>query len=310
MRASGFTFSGRLCGQEGGGGDVLLLHGFPESFDMFGPLQRRLAVRGLRSFSYNQRGYSPGAAPDMPSSYHYDVLRDDVFAVADAVGFGRFHLVGHDHGALLAWRVAGSPRGRDRLVSLTALAVPHPDAFSAGLFGEGADADQQMAAQYFSVFTREASPAPLRAGLLFWTMGLAMGFLSEAAFKKALWWYTGAFDAGVLARPPSMTAAALWSAGAKGSACLRAIYGGIPDEGLPQASPTGNIDVPVLYACGSSDRFILGNKPFAMKSADFCSNGYRFLEFECGHVLLARRETAVSAMVVDEIVFHITGTRD
>merc|ERR1712060_94484 len=157
-----------------------------------------------------------------------------------------------------------------------------------------------------SVFVQEASAPRDR---FFWTMGLSLGFRSKADFRKALWWYTGAFDAGVLARPPSMTAAALWSGGAKGSALLRAMCGGVPDDGLPQKSLTGNISVPTLYGCGSFDRLILGNKDFALKTADYCSKGYRFVEFKCGHDLLVRRDTAVSGMVVDEIVSHITGTR-
>lgn len=56
-----------------------------------------------------------------------DELVDDVIALADALDAPRFHLVGHDWGASVAYLVAaGHP---DRVATLTTLAVPHPAAF-------------------------------------------------------------------------------------------------------------------------------------------------------------------------------------
>merc|ERR1712210_110504 len=150
------------------------------------------------------------------------------------------------------------------------MSVPHPDAFSAGLLGAAADSEQQLAAQYFSIFMLPNS-ASVGNGFLFWTMGIATGFKSKAAFQKALWWYKGAFDAGVLARPPSVDAATLWNAGHSLMAGFRKICGGDPDEGVPQRRPTGIIVTPALYVCGALDRLILGNRAFAKRTADYCT---------------------------------------
>ena len=64
---------------------------------------------------------------------------------AAAAGLGEaFHLIGHDHGACLGWKVAGEgKRGSQRILSYTALSIPHIDAFSAGLVGPDADRAQQ-----------------------------------------------------------------------------------------------------------------------------------------------------------------------
>jgi len=103
---------------------------------------------------------------------------NDTWAVAAASGLGQqlslflrvsliptyldegdaFHLVGHDHGACLGWKVAGEgTRGSQRILSYTALSIPHIDAFSAGLVGGEADKDQQDSSQYFALFVQNGS---------------------------------------------------------------------------------------------------------------------------------------------------------
>ncbi len=69
-----------------------------------------LADAGYRAVAPSQRGYSPGARPDLAdtANYHIDRLVDDAMAIADACGNGaaRFHLVGHDWGGSIAWALA------------------------------------------------------------------------------------------------------------------------------------------------------------------------------------------------------------
>ncbi len=43
------------------------------------------------------RGYSPLASPNSAAQYSYNILQTDVWAMADALGFNTFHLIGHDH---------------------------------------------------------------------------------------------------------------------------------------------------------------------------------------------------------------------
>ena len=91
------------------------------------------------------------------------------------------------------------------LQSFTALSIPHPAAFSAGLFGPAADRQQQVASQYFTMFVLNGS-ASLHHDFWYLSMGRSAGssagpagstwatFGSAAAFQKALWWYNGAID--------------------------------------------------------------------------------------------------------------------
>ena len=94
-----------------------------------------LGEAGYFAVAPNQRGYAAGARPDPTdyASYRVDRLIGDALDIVAAVGHGdrRFHLVGHDWGASLAWQIAD--QHPERLVSLTILSRPHPLAFARAL---------------------------------------------------------------------------------------------------------------------------------------------------------------------------------
>jgi len=301
--ANGLTFDCRGAGE---GVGVLLLHGFPERAKMFDELMRQLAAKGFRSVACDQRGYSPGASPDGLENYDYDLLRSDVFAIARAVGFQEFHLVGHDHGCLLGWYSVNSDEGRNSLLSYSGLSVPHPDAFSAGLYGPDADAAQQVASQYFSMFVLPNSSS-IHNDFLYNHMGKSDNFTSAASFQKALWWYTGAM--GVMAFPPQMTTEELLPLDAEMS-YLRGVFGlnpSIPLAGVPQevSRATGDIEIPALFVCGSGDTALLCTEPYAKATENFCKAGYTYLEVDCGHDVMACTADTETQKVIDGIIDHI-----
>jgi pimeloyl-ACP methyl ester carboxylesterase len=110
---------------------VVLLHGFPQDATSWSGIVGRLVVRGFRTVAPDQRGYSPGARPPGAASYRLGILTDDMLALADAHGFERFHVVGHDWGGAVAWSLAA--RYPDRVASLTSLSTPHPAAYGRAL---------------------------------------------------------------------------------------------------------------------------------------------------------------------------------
>ena len=126
---------------------VMLLHGFPESAAEWTHVLPRLAGAGLRAVAPNQRGYSPGARPEGVAEYHIDHLVADVVGMADALGHDRFHLVGHDWGALVAWAVAD--RHPARVQTLAIVSVPHPRPFAAA---RATDPDQRDRSTYIQGF--------------------------------------------------------------------------------------------------------------------------------------------------------------
>ena len=106
---------------------VVLLHGFPEQNTMWQPIIPRLTAEGYRCLAPRQRGYSPGARPARRRDYRIDELAEDIRTLIDASGRQRVHLVGHDWGGTVTWQVA--QQFPDRLLTLTAMSVPHPRAF-------------------------------------------------------------------------------------------------------------------------------------------------------------------------------------
>ncbi|GAA1604217.1 MULTISPECIES: alpha/beta fold hydrolase [Kribbella] len=95
----------------GSGTPVVLLHGFPQTHVMWRHVARDLAADHT-VICPDLRGY--GASDKPADGYSKREMAADVVAVAAALGHSRFGLVGHDRGALVAFRAG----------------LDHPDAVS------------------------------------------------------------------------------------------------------------------------------------------------------------------------------------
>jgi pimeloyl-ACP methyl ester carboxylesterase len=146
------TFDVRMAGPPDGE-VVILLHGFPQTSYEWRNQISALGEAGYRAVAPNQRGYSPGARPTQIEDYAVPRLVEDIVGIADAVGADRFHIVGHDWGAIIAWAVAVS--AQDRVISASPVSVPHPDAF-ARVLGDPTSC-QVEASSYFDVFVQPDS---------------------------------------------------------------------------------------------------------------------------------------------------------
>jgi haloacetate dehalogenase len=123
--------SGRIAGQgadiayvkAGEGPPVLLLHGFPQTKAMWAKVAPRLAER-FTVVCADLRGYGdsdkPHCLPDR-SNYAFRAMAADQVALMKALGFDRFHLVGHDRGGRTAHRMALDHPGAVR--SLTVMDI-------------------------------------------------------------------------------------------------------------------------------------------------------------------------------------------
>ena len=138
---------------------VLLLHGFPQTWWEWRHQLKALGDAGYRAVAPDQRGYSPGARPDGVEAYHVDRLVEDAFGFADALGADRFHLVGHDWGAIVAWYAAGARP--ERLKTLTIVSVPHPAAFARALADPSSE--QRTKSQYIIGFQQPGAGEPMVA---------------------------------------------------------------------------------------------------------------------------------------------------
>jgi pimeloyl-ACP methyl ester carboxylesterase len=131
---------------------VLLLHGFPQTSWSWRHVMAPLAAAGYRVVAPDQRGYSPGARPDGASAYGMGSLVADAVGILDALGADRADVVGHDWGAAVAWQLAGRHQARVR--TLTAVSVPHPQAFIEAL---RTDDDQRQRSAYMKFFQVEGA---------------------------------------------------------------------------------------------------------------------------------------------------------
>ncbi|HEY2669209.1 MAG TPA: alpha/beta fold hydrolase [Rugosimonospora sp.] len=269
---AGFSFDVTDTPPSGGGGAgqvAVLLHGFPEDRHSWDGVVPALTAAGYRVLAPDQRGYSPGARPAARSAYSLSTLAGDVLALADAAGAERFHLVGHDWGAALAWYVAGRHPGR--LISLTALSVPHPDAFLRAL----ASGEQAVRSWYMAAFQVPRLPELLfsrRGGAGMRAALTRTGLDRDSAARYA----ARATDPGALRGPLN------W---------YRALY-------LSVRERTGRVEVPSLFLWSDGDRFI--SRTAAELCARYVSGPYQFEVFEgVSHWLPEEAPERVSALLVE-----------
>ena len=107
---------------------LILLHGFPEFWWAWRNQIQPLAQAGYHVIVPDMRGYNKSDASPQVHAYRLDTLAADVVALADAYGASRFHLVGHDWGAVIGWWVAA--RHADRLNRVVLMNGPHPDVWA------------------------------------------------------------------------------------------------------------------------------------------------------------------------------------
>jgi pimeloyl-ACP methyl ester carboxylesterase len=128
---------------------ILFLHGFPESHRTWAHQMAALSDR-YYCIAPDQRGYAGSSKPPEIADYRVPLLIADVFALADALGIGRFSLVGHDWGGAIAWAVAIKDQHRvERLIQCNAA---HPYVFQHTLIF---DAEQRAQSQYMKQFREQ-----------------------------------------------------------------------------------------------------------------------------------------------------------
>jgi pimeloyl-ACP methyl ester carboxylesterase len=117
---------------EGEGPAVLLLHGWPDTHELWRHQVPGLVDAGFRAIAPDLRGFGASDKPADVADYAVPHLVGDLVGVLDHLGVDRAHVVGHDWGAALGWAMAGFVP--DRVDRLVALSVGHPAAFAdAGL---------------------------------------------------------------------------------------------------------------------------------------------------------------------------------
>lgn len=90
---------------DGSGPGLILVHGFGGAKEDFDDHRAALAER-YTVVTFDHRGHGASDSPTDTGAYSFERLRADTLAVADAVGFDTFRLLGHSMGGMLVRRIA------------------------------------------------------------------------------------------------------------------------------------------------------------------------------------------------------------
>jgi pimeloyl-ACP methyl ester carboxylesterase len=248
---------------------VILLHGFPQDRRCWDQVASALTRDGYRVLAPDLRGYSPGARPAARAAYRNSELAADVLALADAAGAERFHLAGHDWGAALAWYVAG--RHRERVASLAALSVPHPQAFAQALVSS-----RQLARSWY-----------MAACQLPWLPERVLGRGGGQAFRDLL-----------LGTGLDPASAERYALRARDPATLRGPLNWYRAVPFSLREPTGPVRVPTMFIWGNQDRFV--TRAAAERCGRHVTGPYRLAELDgASHWLPERYADQVAALLAE-----------
>lgn len=85
-----------------GGSPLLLVHGFTGCKEDFSDELDLLAAMGYHAVAPDLRGHGDSHHPADESEYSLEIYADELFALADALGWDRFDLLGHSMGGMIA----------------------------------------------------------------------------------------------------------------------------------------------------------------------------------------------------------------
>lgn len=272
IRAGDLTFRARVAGLGGERGNLILLHGFPESSAMWIPLIDASAEIGYQVVAFDQRGYSPGARPDDVADYSVDKLGADVLAIADAMGFREFHLVGHDWGSGVGWGLVMTQP--ERILTWTSLSIPHLAAFGAAL---ASDPDQRQRSSYMLLFRTPWLAEQLFA---FNRFNLMRSVIYAEHHPQQVDEYLALFS-----EPGAITAALNW-------------YRAANRDDLESLAVTR----PVLFIWGNKDPAV-GRVAVEGQRA-YLPDDYREVELDAGHWLMETHAEVVVAAILAHLEDH------
>ena len=248
----------------GTGPAVLLLHGFPDTHELWRHQVAALTAAGFRTIAPDLRGFG---ASDRPGRYDVGTHVGDLLGVLDRLEVPAAHVVGHDWGAAIGWTLAAL--APDRVRSQVALSVGHPAAFRRGGFA------QREKSWYMLLFQFE---------------GVAEQWLSADGFANMREW-SGHPDADPviarLAEPGALTAA------------LGIYRDSLPPSSLvapPPALPP--ITAPTLGVWSSGDRFLIEEPMIA--SGAYVTGPWTYARVEdAGHWMQLDRPHALNRLLLD-----------
>ena len=246
---------------------VLLLHGFPQSSYMWRRLMNDISAQGHYCLAPDMRGYSKGARPSGKKHYTMEALSKDVLDIVKHSGRKRFHLIGHDWGAVIGWKVVHD--NPTSILSWTGMSIPHWQAFGHAVMH---DPEQKKMSGYIKRFQWPILPE------------VSIRKNDFASFRKL--WKCSTQDEienylSILRDKKALTAALNY---------YRSNYKLL--RSAAQRQILGEIEVPTLFIWGEHD-FGIGRTAAGMNH-QYMKGYYAFLKLDGGHYLIESNYAGVS----------------
>ena len=127
MKINGLSMNVLIAGE---GEPVLLVHGFPDTHEVWRKQIPVLIEAGYRVIAPDTRGCGESEPPPGISGYKRELLVEDLRALLDALEIDKVKLVGHDWGAVQGWQL--TLKYPERIERYIPLSVGHPTAYSGG----------------------------------------------------------------------------------------------------------------------------------------------------------------------------------
>jgi pimeloyl-ACP methyl ester carboxylesterase len=110
------------------GPNVLLIHGWPDSSNVWRNQLVALGAAGYHVIAPDLRGFGDSDKPESIDEYNFLNSAADLSCVLEDFGMHTYYLCGHDWGAFFAWAMAGFMP--ERVKKLVAISLGHPTAFT------------------------------------------------------------------------------------------------------------------------------------------------------------------------------------
>jgi len=280
IKIDNFTFDCRIDGKEE---DelVIFLHGWPETSYMWKKLMSSISKKGFYCVAPNLRGYSKEACPKEVEQYSLGKLAEDVIGIFKSFDKQNFHLVGHDWGAIIGWKLAHDHK--NKILSWTGISVPHPQSFGKAMV---MDEEQIKMSQYVKNFQTPNLPEEQIRKDDFKTLRKLWENCPNDQIEDYL---------KIFSQPNQLTATLNY---------YRSNYELL--KSAVQAEILGDIHVPTL--------FIWGNKDIAIGSTSvnehhqYMKNEYEFLELDSGHWLIQTEYQELEKAIANHIARNKNST--
>lgn len=275
----------RLAVEEQGPPDaptVLLVHGYPDTHRVWDDVADALSGR-FHVVRYDVRGAGASSAPRGTGAYRLEHLKDDLFAVAEAVSpDAPVHLVGHDWGSIQSWEAVTEAGAEKRFASFTSISGPCLDH-----------------AAFWSQASR-GRPRKLKQMLRSWyIVAFHLPVLPELVWRVAAKWWPVFLRNAEQVRHPAHPAPTLARDASRGLSLYRANFRAV--LGRPRKRRT---EVPVQVIIPVYDRYV--TPALAGGAAGWVSRLWIRRLF-AGHWSALLGDGASVARMVTELIDHVAG---